>query len=64
MMIERQPLRKQVQKEILARIADNRLPPEMRINESHLALDMGISRTPLREALKVLASEEIGRAHV
>ena len=50
-MFERQPLRKRVQKEILARIADNRLPPEMRINESHLALDMGISRTPLREAM-------------
>ncbi len=57
-MIERQPLRKQVQKEILARIADNRLPPEMRINESHLALDLGISRTPLREAM--LGLEALG----
>lgn len=50
-MFERKPLRQQVQKEILARIADHRLPAGTRINESHLSADMGISRTPLREAM-------------
>ena len=50
-MIERKPLRRHVQKEILARIADHRLPAGTRINESHLSADLGISRTPLREAM-------------
>ena len=50
-MFERKPLRQHVQKEILARIADHRLPAGTRINESHLSADMGISRTPLREAM-------------
>jgi len=57
-MIERQPLRTQVQKEILARIADHRLPAGARINESHLAADLGVSRTPLREAM--LGLEAVG----
>lgn len=57
-MIQRQPLRTQVQKEILARIADHRLPAGTRINESHLAADLGISRTPLREAM--LGLEAVG----
>ncbi len=50
-MFERKPLRTHVQKEILARIADHRLPAGTRINESHLAADLGLSRTPLREAM-------------
>ncbi len=50
-MFERKPLRQHVQKEILARIADQRLPAGTRINESHLSADLGISRTPLREAM-------------
>jgi DNA-binding GntR family transcriptional regulator len=50
-MIERKPLRHQVQKEILARLADLRLAPGTRINESHLSAELGISRTPLREAM-------------
>lgn len=50
-MFERKPLRQHVQKEILARLADDRLAAETRINESHLAADLGISRTPLREAM-------------
>lgn len=33
------------------------LPPGTQINESELAEALGISRTPLREALKLLASE-------
>jgi len=50
-MFHRKPLRQHVQKEILARIADHRLPAGTRINESHLAADLGLSRTPLREAM-------------
>ncbi len=50
-MFERKPLRRHVQKEILARIADQRLPAGTRINESHLSAALNISRTPLREAM-------------
>ncbi len=50
-MFERKPLRRDVQKEILARLADHRLAAGTRINESHLSADLGISRTPLREAM-------------
>jgi len=57
-MFERKPLRHHVQKEILARIADHRLPAGTRINESHLSADLGLSRTPLREAM--LGLEAVG----
>jgi len=53
-MFQRQPLRDQIQTEILARIADGRLAPGQRINETHLAEDLGLSRTPLREAMLTL----------
>jgi DNA-binding GntR family transcriptional regulator len=39
------------------RIFDRQLEPGSWIDEQKLALDFGISRTPLREALKVLAVE-------
>lgn len=39
------------------RIVDGRLAPGTRINEVHLAAQLGISRTPLREALTRLAGE-------
>jgi DNA-binding GntR family transcriptional regulator len=38
-------------------IIDGRLPDGARINEVHLARDLGVSRTPLREALSRLAAE-------
>lgn len=50
-MIVRKPLRADVQKEILARLADQRLAPGSRVNESHLSAELGVSRTPLREAM-------------
>jgi DNA-binding GntR family transcriptional regulator len=50
-MIQRKPLREDVQKEILARLADQRLAPGSRVNESHLSIELGVSRTPLREAM-------------
>lgn len=55
-MFQRHPLREPVQKEILARLADGRLPAGTRINESHLSKALGISRTPLREAMLGLES--------
>jgi DNA-binding GntR family transcriptional regulator len=50
-MFQRKPLRADVGAEILARMIDGRLAPGSRINEVHLAADLGISRTPLREAM-------------
>ena len=38
-------------------IIDGQLPPGTRIHEGHLGEALGVSRTPLREALKFLASE-------
>jgi DNA-binding GntR family transcriptional regulator len=43
--------------ELRRRIVDGRLPAGERINEVHLARELGVSRTPLREALSRLASE-------
>jgi DNA-binding GntR family transcriptional regulator len=56
-MFERKPLRTDVAAEILGRIIDGRLPSGSRINESHLAVELGISRTPLREAMLCLTSD-------
>src|SRR6478672_7878725 len=39
------------------RIVDGRLPAGERINEVHLSRQLGVSRTPLREALARLAQE-------
>ena len=55
-MFERKPLRDDIQQEIVTRIWDGRLPPAQRINETRLAEEMGVSRTPLREAMIYLAA--------
>ncbi len=65
-MFQRHPLRDQVQKEIRARLDDGRLQEGSRINETHLSSSLGISRTPLREALLQLEtagflSSDMGR---
>ena len=39
-------------------IVDGRLPAGERLNEVHLAASLGVSRTPLREALGRLAAED------
>lgn len=57
-MFQRKPLREDLHKEILARIHDGRLSPGQRINESRLSSALGISRTPLREAM--LGLEALG----
>jgi DNA-binding GntR family transcriptional regulator len=56
-MFQRKPLREDLHKEILARIGDGRLPAGQRINESRLSSDLGISRTPLREAMLGLEAQ-------
>ncbi len=50
-MFERKPLREQVQREIRDRIVDGRLPAGSSLNEIKLSGELGISRTPLREAM-------------
>jgi len=53
---QRRPLRDDIQKEILGRIVDGTLPAGQRINETHLAGELGLSRTPLREAMLTLGA--------
>jgi DNA-binding GntR family transcriptional regulator len=50
-------LYEQVAEALRARILAHRLAPGSWIDEKSLAAEYGISRTPLREALKVLAAE-------
>ncbi len=50
-------LYQEVAERLRQRIFAHELPPGTWIDEQALAADYGISRTPLREALKVLASE-------
>ena len=50
-------LYQEVAERLRQRIFSHELPPGTWIDEQALAVDYGISRTPLREALKVLASE-------
>jgi len=50
-------LYEQVAERVRARIMDHSLHPGSWIDEQALAAEYGISRTPLREALKVLAAE-------
>jgi DNA-binding GntR family transcriptional regulator len=50
-------LYEQVAERLRTRIYAHELPPGGWIDEQALALEYGISRTPLREALKVLAAE-------
>jgi DNA-binding GntR family transcriptional regulator len=55
--IERKTLRSQVREEILSRMRSGEAEPGEGINEVQLAAELGVSRTPLREALIRLESE-------
>jgi DNA-binding GntR family transcriptional regulator len=55
--INRASLSQQAVEELRRRIAGSTLLPGQRLDEVALADDLGISRTPLREALKVLSAE-------
>lgn len=57
MAIQRSALRSQVREEILHRMRSGAIQPGQRINEVQFASELGISRTPLREALIALEGE-------
>src|SRR3954463_4331749 len=58
-MITREPLRDQVYQAVLARIYRGELPPTRRVRDTDLASQLGVSRTPVREALLRLAREGV-----
>ena len=55
--IARIPLHEEVTNRLRGMIVESKLTPGERIQEMQLAQQLGVSRTPIREALKVLASE-------
>jgi DNA-binding GntR family transcriptional regulator len=55
--IRRQPLPDEVAKRLRQLILEGKLKPGTRIQEKTLSEQLGVSRTPLREAFKVLATE-------
>lgn len=55
--IERQPLHDAILNRLRDMIIEGHLPPGARLNEGQLGARLGVSRTPLREAIKFLASE-------
>jgi DNA-binding GntR family transcriptional regulator len=60
----RPPLRDDAREQLLQRILSGELEPGGRINESQLSLELGLSRTPLREALMTLEREGFVRSEV
>jgi DNA-binding GntR family transcriptional regulator len=57
MAIVRDLLRDQVKRAVMDRVVQGDLPARSRINESTLSVELGVSRTPLREALLNLEVE-------
>ena len=55
--LKRRPLHEEVVDQLRDRIVQGDLTPGARLNERVLCEQLGISRTPLREAIKVLATE-------
>lgn len=55
--ISRRPLHEEAVDRLRDRIVQGQLAPGARLNERVLCQQLGISRTPLREAFKVLATE-------
>jgi DNA-binding GntR family transcriptional regulator len=55
--IARIPLHEEVTNRIRDMVVESKLAPGERIQEMQLAQQLGVSRTPIREALKVLTSE-------
>jgi len=55
--ITRRTLHEEVLERLRDMIIEGRLEPGQRINEGQLGAQLGVSRTPLREAIKTLASE-------
>lgn len=55
--IARRTLHDEVATRLRDRIVEGALAPGARVNESQLGQELGVSRTPMREALKTLAGE-------
>lgn len=55
--ITRRTLHDEVLERVRDMIIEGRLAPGQRINEGQVGAQLGVSRTPLREAIKTLASE-------
>jgi len=55
--IQRRALHNEIIEKLRDMISEGELPPGTRVPEKLLCLRFGVSRTPLREALKVLGSE-------
>jgi DNA-binding GntR family transcriptional regulator len=62
-MLEPLPGRKSTKREVYLRLRDaivsGALAPDMRLYEQRLAANLGVSRTPVREALAMLGAEEL-----
>lgn len=57
-VIERRPsIREQVQNYLTKSILEGRIAPGARLVETQVAQELGVSRTPVREALQILESE-------
>ena len=56
-VIIRVPLHVQVAEHLRGMIDGRELPPGARLNETELCNNLGVSRTPLREAIRTLATE-------
>ena len=55
--IPRASLHEQVARRLRQMLVENRIPPGAKLNERELCEVLQVSRTPLREAIKMLASE-------
>ena len=55
--ISRVPLSEQVYRSLVDSIADGTIPPGTELREQHLAKQMNVSATPVREAIRRLASD-------
>lgn len=51
------PLRDQIREQLRRRIIDGTLPPGAKLVERELAAQLGVSRVPIREAVRMLESE-------
>lgn len=56
-VISRQPLRSQIRSYLVEQLLSGELEPGSQLNESELTKELGVSRTPLREALLQLEFE-------
>lgn len=61
-VISRQPLRSQIRSHLVERLLGGDLEPGSQLNESQLTEELGVSRTPLREALLQLEFEGLLRS--